>query len=90
MAGPEKTPPGSIRAEDIVAHFSVTETKDGKVAVQFPGNSAGLPDIVKTLALMGSGINTLAQVVQQIMPQETPRVIPVASIPKEFLTRGKL
>ena len=90
MSGPQKVAPGAIKPEDIVAQFGVVLTKDGNVAVHFPGNPDTGPDPARTLELIAAGLNTLANVLRQRQPQEQPRIVPVTHIPKEFLSRGKI
>jgi len=91
MSKNQKPPEGQIKPEDIASQFMVLRTKDNRVAVQFPTKSPTdqTIDAPEALALLATGLNTVAQILRQQAP-EKPRIVLAPAIPKEFLTRGKL
>ena len=97
---PDTTP---IQKEDVLTQFAVIETKDGRVAVQFPllDPVTQTVDLPLALELAGAGLQTLARVVRMqtaqalammkgdLPPQEKEkgRIAVVPAMPKEFLTK---
>lgn len=77
-----------IKPEDIVAQLLVVQSKD-QISVQLPGVE-GSPDIAKSVELLGSALTMLAHIMRQVSPKEAPRIIPVSTLPKEFISKGRL
>jgi len=95
---PDKLTPDETRIlpQDIATQFAVIQTKDGKVAVQFPvyDMESQEVDIPLALELVGAGLQTLAQVVRQQVPAPTLKekksgIVLAPAMPREFLTKGR-
>jgi hypothetical protein len=88
MSGPSAPPPGIPNPDDIIAQLLIFQTKD-RVNVQLPG-ADGSPDLAKSVALLGVALEMIAQIMQQMAPQEPKRIVLAPAIPKEFLKEGRL
>ena len=82
-------PPPQISPEDIDAQVMVVRTKQGGTAMMFPKNDDGTPNLSLTLDLMATGIGILSQIVSQMAPQETKRIVLVPGVPPGVNLRGR-